>query len=561
MIFKPVQISICACVSGFVLLVAGCATPVDVKGLIAGGQLNQAQARCGELSGPERKDCYSQLSRAYQQAGDFESAARNEIKANEVTVFEEDFHDNHNGWSEADNADVYKKIQNGRLVFAHKRTENCWFAWPKTPIGLNEDHDFRIEAVMTKIDGIDNHRYELVWGLKDVNNYFTFGISGSGSYRYSKSTGGKWEALTDWTDSENIHKFNTTNTLAVEKRGDLIRFFINGQQVLEKPYVRGFGPNVGICLNRQMKVAVSRLVVTQTPTEKETYRKLLDACLARGDFPDFINQCEKAGYNKNEAYVRVAEVHMEKGAFEAAAINLERAGWSVRDLNPKVLFHEEFDDNRNKWFERNDAEIFYQVQNGQYHFDHRRDKGGWFAWPQTLVSIDESGDFRIESTLTKISGVDNSAYELVWGMEDIGNCYTFGISGDGGFLYGKYQQGRWQTLIDWTKSAHINRGNLTNTLAVEKSGERIKFYVNGHVVAESAYEKGFGRRIGFSLNNKMAVDFDNLTVTQYPPKVAHALALKYAPKDRATDAPTADRMDERNDLRRETGPFETPTKR
>ena len=114
--------------------------------------------------------------------------------------------------------------------------------------------------------------------------------------------------------------------------------------------------------------------------------------------------------------------------FVAVAINLERAGWSVRDLNPRVLLHEEFDDNRNKWFEKKDAEIFYQVRNGQYHFDHRRKKGGWFAWPQTMVDIDESGDFRIESTMTKTSGVDNSTdrficsrytlrYRFLWGYQ------------------------------------------------------------------------------------------------------------------------------------------------
>ena len=557
MIFKPVQISICACVSGFVLLVAGCAAPVDVKGLIAGGQLNQAQARCGELSGPERKDCFSQLTRAYLKARDFESAVRNDIRANEAVVLLEDFKDNRNGWTEIDNADVYKKIDNGRLVFAHKRTKNDWFAWPQTPSGVDEDHDFRIEAVMTKVDGIDNHRYEVVWGLQDVNNYFAFGVSGNGSYRYSKQKNGQWEALTDWTACEYIHKSNATNTLAVEKHGDLIRFFINGRQVLEKPYERGFGPKVGICLNRNMKVAVNRLVVTRFPTEHETYRKFIEASLATGDYQDFINQSEKAGITRNEAYVRVAEVHMNKGEFEAAAINLERAGWSVRDLNPRVLLHEEFNDNRNKWFEKNDAEIFYQVRNGQYHFDHRRKKGGWFAWPQTMVDIDESGDFRIESTMTKTSGVDNSTYELVWGMKDIGNCYTFGVDGNGSFLYGRYRQGRWQTLIDWTKSAYINRGNLTNTLAVEKSGDRIRFYVNGHAVAESAYQKCFGQRIGFSLNNKMAVDIDNLTVTQYPPKMAQALALKYAPGTPAADA----RAQERRELRRDSGPFETPTKR
>ncbi len=556
MFFKSYFISLYAWLNALILLFGGCA-PVDVKGLIASGQLNQAQIGCDRLTGPERRDCFGQLSQAHIDARDFESAVRCYLKANEQTVFMEDFKDNRNGWSETDNADIFKKVRNGRLVFAHKREKNSWFAWPKTSIGVDENQDFRIEAVMTKMEGVDDHRYEVVWGLKDVDNHYAFGISGNGSYRYSKTKDGKWEGLTEWTSSDHIHKFNATNTLAVQKYGDLIRFFINGQQVLEKPYESGFGSKMGICLNRKMKVALSRFAVTRAPTEKKAFGKLLEGRLAKGDFIGFINHCAKAGYTKNEAYVRIAEDRMAAGDYEAAAINLERAGWSVRDLKKRVIFDEQFNDNRNKWFERDDTEIFYKVQGGQYHFDHRRDKGGWFSWPQTLVNIDESGDFRIESTMTKTSGVDSSAYEIFWGMKDNKNCYCFGVSGNGGYLYGKYRQGRWKTLLGWTKSAHINQGNLTNTLAVEKSGERIRFYVNNHFIAETSYEKQFGRKIGFSLNDKMAVEIDNLRVEQYAPKVAHALALKYAPKS----APAAREKEERKDLRRDTAPVETSTKR
>lgn len=534
----------------------GCAT-VDVKGLIASGQLNQAKVQCDQLTGPQRKDCFNQLSQAYLDAQDFESAVRYHTKANQDVVFLETFDDNRNGWFETDNAEIFRKVQNHQYIFAHKRDKGNWYSWPKKKIELNEDQDFSIETVVTKLDGIDDHGYELVWGARDVKHNFAFGISGNGHYRYSKYKDGKWESLTKWTPTDAIHKFNTTNKLTVQKNGDVIRFSINDQQVLEKPYERSFGSKVGICLNQRMKVAINRLIITQQPTENEAARTLLEGYLLKGNTLGFITHCEKAGYTKNEAYVRVADIHMANGDYEAAAIHLERAGWSVKDPKKSVLLNEQFDDNNNKWFEKDDAEVFYKVQNGQYHFHHKREKGGWFSWPKIIVNIDSSGDFRIESTMTKISGVNDRTYDIFWAMKDNRNYFSFGINGNGSYLYGKYVQGQWKALIDWTPSTQINRGNLTNSLAVEKSGDKIKFYVNDHLVDERPYQKGLGKRIGFILNGPMAVEIDNLTVVQNAPQIAHALAIKYVPRNASGDKA----VDQRKDLRREMGPVETSTKR
>ena len=217
-----------------------------------------------------------------------------------------------------------------------------------------------------------------------------------------------------------------------------------------------------------------------------------------------------------------------------------------------MLFDEQFEDNRNHWSEQETEKVSFKIQNGLYHFNHKREKLGWYSWPRSQVNIDPSGDFKIQSTMTKISGNDGSAYEIVWGMKDADNCYTFGINGSGSFLYGCYEMGRWKTLIDWTPSSHINAGNLTNTLAVEKSGDRIKLFVNDHLIAQQHYGQPFGSTIGFGLNGKIAVEIDNLMVVQSAPQVAHALALRYTPAKE-------DDKDQR-EMRRDWAPAETTTK-
>lgn len=553
--YKKISMVVIPALLATALLYSGCA-PVDVNQLIAGGQLNQAQLLCEKQAGAERKDCFRRVSQAHLEARNLDLAVQCHIKANEEVVLAEGFVDNHNSWHDNNNAEVSQGVQNGRYLFEHKREKNTWYAWPQTQVDLNGADDFRIEAEMTKIAGIDDHRYELVWGLRNTENNFTFGISGNGSYRYGKNKDGNWIGLCEWTPSSSIHKYNAKNVLAVEKKGTLLRFFINGQQVLEKPFEPGFGSRVGFCLNQKMKVAVHHLTVTRYPSERMAYRTILDGRLAAGDVITYINNCDKAGYSKNEAYVRVAEFHLAKGELEAANINLERAGWSVRALDNRVLFDEQFVDNKNKWFEKDDAEVVEKVQNGRYLFTEKKEKEVRYSWPQTAVIIDASGDFRLESTMTKISGVENNTYGLFWGSTDGWNCYCFGIDGLGSYKYGKYEQNHWQTIIDWTPSAYINKGNLTNSLVVEKIGDIVRFSLNDHVVAEKPYEKHAGQQIGFFLDDQMTVEFANFTVLQLPPRMARALAAQYAPKESAVEGG----KEGSKNGRKESAPMETSTK-
>ncbi len=526
-----IKIIFCAILSVFfIMLLTGCSSLDDstkdaraLDNLIKSGRLNEADIYCGKQEGESRKDCYTMLAEAYFTKKDYDSAVKCYLKADENIIFEEDFIDNSYNWSEGSDQDKSIEIRNGKYIFEHKREKSSWMSWSSS-INIDESLGFKIQSTMTKVNGIDDYGYGIAWGLKDGDNRYEFCIDGNGYYFIGKDENDEWKDIVDWTESSFINKENSTNTLAVEKSGDKLKFYINGHFVNECPYEHFFGKKIGFILYRNMKIEFDNIIVTQFAQEKEIYDIVFQRILDDGDYYSFLNNCSKAGYTKNEAYVKIAEVNLIKGDYSAAAMNLERAGWAIKDLRKVKIFEDHFDDNTNAWFEVDDENTFKEIKNGKYIFYKKKETGSSFTWPQTSINIDVSGDFKIEGTMTKLEGLDNHGYGICWGLKDIDNCYMFYISGDGSYTISKYENAKWKKIVGWTKSVHINKFNSMNTLAVEKSGNRMKFYINGHLANELPYERFFSNKIAFIVCTKMKVEIDNIIVTQSPPKIALALA-------------------------------------
>jgi uncharacterized caspase-like protein/ribosomal protein L21E len=185
----------------------------------------------------------------------------------------------------------------------------------------------------------------------------------------------------------------------------------------------------------------------------------------------------------------------------------------VRTTN--TLFLDNFTDNRNNWStNKANGDTELTISNDRYTFSHLRDKGGWSVWKS--VDIDENRDFKIEIAMKHISGVNNYAFGFLWGGDDKAK-YSFSISANGYFLYGNYDKnGKWHTITKWEKSSYINKYSQRNILAIEKRGNYIDLIANGHVMKTVSYEKFYGNNLGLSVDNKQAVEFDYIKVTQSP---------------------------------------------
>jgi len=179
----------------------------------------------------------------------------------------------------------------------------------------------------------------------------------------------------------------------------------------------------------------------------------------------------------------------------------------------RFVFQDDFTDNKNTWYEGNTKDYKLKVEYGHYLFESKKQK----TWIMTKsTSIDPNGNFSIETSMRKVSGENNNALGLIWGYQDANNCYMFGVSGDGRFLYGKWENGTWTDLHAWTTSSFINGKNASNKLAVEKRGSDVFFYVNDQNVYQAVFEMPPGAQIGFAICTEAKAEFDYLYVKQIP---------------------------------------------
>jgi hypothetical protein len=361
-------------------------------------------------------------------------------------IYHEEFSDNRNNWDYQDK-DTDTKIANGVYVLKNKTDKG--FSDTINSVLIDQDQDFQIETSLTKTDGTGNNLYGLIWGYKNLSNFYVFGISASGSYTYLKHVDSKWETVIDWSGSSFIKKGNAGNRLVVSKSGSQLQFFINGHKVDEAPCEKFFGNNVGLYNSSKQTVEVDNLMVTQSTDDAQ---------------------------------------------------------------KEHLVFQEDFINNDNGWFETNNNEVSAKVGRGSYIYEYKDPKGAYFSWHE--VDLSEDLDFKIEAIITKISGVDDYAFSVAWGMKDVRNYYTFGINGNGNYLVEKSVDGKWENVVDWNISSYINRKNATNKLAIVKNKDKIEFYINDHKVNEIPYSKFFGDKVGFLIGNKIKIAVDNLIVTQ-----------------------------------------------
>jgi SpoVK/Ycf46/Vps4 family AAA+-type ATPase len=186
-----------------------------------------------------------------------------------MVIFEEHFVDNRNAWFEGDDEQRFAKIEPERYIFEHKRGEGgSWLSWKDC--GFYYDRtEFRLQCVLEKLAGEDNHGYGLVWGLEDTSNYFEFLISGDGHYRIYQWINNASTQVVPWTRSEAIKQWNSLNLLELRLEGSNVGFYINSQRVQQLPASRVLsvkGRKTGFTIYNRTRIAVHSLVITAPDT-------------------------------------------------------------------------------------------------------------------------------------------------------------------------------------------------------------------------------------------------------------------------------------------------------
>ncbi|HKE59712.1 MAG TPA: caspase domain-containing protein [Pyrinomonadaceae bacterium] len=177
--------------------------------------------------------------------------------------------------------------------------------------------------------------------------------------------------------------------------------------------------------------------------------------------------------------------------------------------NVQVIFEEHFDNNDRGWLQFSNNDGSFSVSDGGFVMDSK--STGW--WVATKpVAINQQDDFKIECSVTHVSGPNNFGFGLMWGVKDKSYNY-FIISADGQFSVARVTEGVTNRVVPWAIPNSINRFSATNKLTIEKKGNELHFFVNDTFAAKIEFQPFFGDRVGFVLWNKQKIIFDDLVVT------------------------------------------------
>jgi tetratricopeptide (TPR) repeat protein len=163
------------------------------------------------------------------------------------------------------------------------------------------------------------------------------------------------------------------------------------------------------------------------------------------------------------------------------------------------------------WGQASDLQSVKKYENGQYHISvNASELFIWSTAGQDLV------DFIVEVEATQVSGPNDNGYGLLFRFQDDQHFYRFDISGDGFYLLSKRSEDQWVTLVDWTESPFIHKGQATNRLKAICQGSQISLYVNDRRLtgfSDVSHSHGdIGLFAGTLSQGGVHISFDNLKV-------------------------------------------------
>ncbi len=181
-----------------------------------------------------------------------------------------------------------------------------------------------------------------------------------------------------------------------------------------------------------------------------------------------------------------------------------------------LVYEEDFSDSFSGWDDAFDAYTRKVYGNNRYNIEVMASNLVAWGLANRIVS-----DFEIEVEGKLEDGHETNSYGLLFRFKDRNNFYRFDISGDGYYLFSKFLNGEWVTLVKWTPSEFINKGiSATNIIKVSAFGPNITLWVNGQqltsVVDDSINRGTFGFFTGTFAEKYSWVSFDNLKMWTRP---------------------------------------------
>ncbi|MBN1975816.1 MAG: protein kinase [Anaerolineae bacterium] len=181
---------------------------------------------------------------------------------------------------------------------------------------------------------------------------------------------------------------------------------------------------------------------------------------------------------------------------------------------PLILF-DDFSAEANGWdtgdFTSSLAVGARSISGGVYRWEAEAlDDFVWWAIPD----VEPVSDMYLAVDAHLVEGVPDAQYGLILRRVDSSGYYLFLVSDDQHFEFTRRSESGWTSLIDWTRTAAVQPGEV-NRLEVVAMGTQFTFYINGQFVGEysdSQFSSGvLAIVVGLhEVGDTSVVEFDNL---------------------------------------------------
>jgi hypothetical protein len=184
-----------------------------------------------------------------------------------------------------------------------------------------------------------------------------------------------------------------------------------------------------------------------------------------------------------------------------------------------ILFSENFDDNKNKWYTNydfKDSNYIYvstliNPDNHFYYFANRTVGSYIVPFPYTMPS---DYNYSIQLKLLHYNDaykVDNSPYGLKFAVKDWKNCYNLDITETGYYRISKYKDDVYSVLTPWTKT-DVLKPTVYNKVEVRVYSSSCSVFINDKYITSIDNFSSFGPYAGLEVHEKQTIYFDDLII-------------------------------------------------
>lgn len=182
-------------------------------------------------------------------------------------LYSEDFQgDKPEGWQLAEDDNHLIDVSWSKLRIRNKKKSDDLVEFVKLPI--DPYGDYRIEVTFSFNSDNQKDGAGFFWG-SDIMDYNQFSLTPGGKARLQVMrkkelrADGEFARLKEPIRFKDLNTGYSENFLAIEKKGDRVEYFANGEKLFSAPKVSLVGDAMGFRLAPQTEIKVSRLVVSQ----------------------------------------------------------------------------------------------------------------------------------------------------------------------------------------------------------------------------------------------------------------------------------------------------------